>query len=68
MITTIKTGTTLLRPDHGYGFIEIPTALLEAAQKHLTTKGLGVIAGIDEFSPTDLLTYRLFREWGVTLT
>jgi hypothetical protein len=54
----------LLRRDTAYNFMEFSYDFVEKALDSLKTKTNLVAAGIDEFTPSDLLLFEFLKEYG----
>lgn len=66
MITGVKGGTVLLRPDNGFGFIEIDAEVVRGAWKELKTRAALISVGLDRVTATDKFVGTLMLRCGVT--
>ena len=55
MVHSAGPDNVTIRPDHGYGFTEVPRALLVAAQKELAMRAWVIGGGLDTPTACDKL-------------
>lgn len=65
-VTVTEMSTTLLRPDHGYTFVEVPTLLLKLALAEITTEAIAIEAGLQDKTALGNLVGYWLRECGLT--